>query len=69
MPIVPLCITGTDTLLPPGSFRLHPSRVRLKALAPLDPAAFPGPSGHVALRRETRERMAHALKEMQGEPC
>ena len=67
VPIVPLCITGTDTLLPPGRFSLHPARVRLKALPPLDPADFPGNSGHVALRKEVRERMAHALKEMQGE--
>jgi 1-acyl-sn-glycerol-3-phosphate acyltransferase len=69
VPIVPLCIAGTDTLLPPGRFALHPARVRLRALAPLDPAEFPGASGHVALRREVRERMTRALKEMQGESC
>jgi 1-acyl-sn-glycerol-3-phosphate acyltransferase len=69
VPIVPLCITGSDILLPPGRFSLHPSRVRLKALPPVDPAAFPGASGHVALRREVRERMTQALKEMQGESC
>ena len=69
VPIVPLCITGTDTLLPPGRFALHPTRVRLKALPPLDPAAFPGPAGHVAMRKEARERMAHALNEMLGESC
>jgi 1-acyl-sn-glycerol-3-phosphate acyltransferase len=69
VPIVPLCITGTDTLLPPGHFLLHPSRVRLKALPPLDPAAFPGASGHYAMRREVRERMAHALNEMGRKSC
>jgi len=69
VPIVPLCITGTDILLPPGHFSLHPTRVRLKALAPLDPADFPGASGHSALRREVRQRMAQALKEMQAESC
>jgi len=69
VPIVPLCITGTDTLLPPGRFLLHPSRVRLRALAPIHPAAFPGPSGHSAMRREVRDRMARTLKEMQVESC
>lgn len=64
VPIVPLCITGTDTLLPPGSFSLNPARVRLKALPPLDPAAFPGSNGHIAMRREVRELMARALEEM-----
>ena len=69
VPIVPLCIAGTETLLPPGHFALRPARVRLKALAPVDPAAFPGKNGHLAMRREVRERMAHGLKEMRGERC
>lgn len=67
VPIVPLCITGTDRLLPPGRFSLSPARVRLKALVPLDPADFPGSNGHVALRQEARDRMAHALRTMQVE--
>jgi 1-acyl-sn-glycerol-3-phosphate acyltransferase len=65
MPIVPLCLTGTDTLLPPGHFGLRPARVRLRALPPLDPADFPGPIGHFALRREVCARMTRALQEMQ----
>ena len=69
VPIVPLCITGTDTMLPPGRSFLHPARVRLKALPPVDPASFPGPSGHFAMRQEVRDRIAHGLKEMRGEPC
>ena len=66
--IVPLCITGTETMLPPGKFLLHPALVRLKALPALDPAAFPGALGKT-LQREVRRRMTHALKEMQGESC
>lgn len=69
VPIVPLCITGTDTMLPPGHSFLHPARVRLKALPPLYPADFPGKTGHSRMRREARARMAHALEELQGEPC
>lgn len=68
VPIVPLCITGTGTLLPPGKFLLHPAQVRLKVLSSLDPAAFPGVAGK-ALQREVRKQMAHALKEMQEETC
>ncbi len=67
MPVVPLCITGTDIMLPPGHFRLHPARVRLKALPAVDPAAFPGPTGHVRLRRHVRDVMTRELKEMQAE--
>jgi 1-acyl-sn-glycerol-3-phosphate acyltransferase len=65
VPIVPLCITGTDTMLPPGHCMLHPARVRLQVLESVDPAAFPGPLGHLAMRRAVRERMAQGLKELQ----
>lgn len=65
VPVVPLCITGTDRMLPPGRFALHPARVRLKVLAPVDPASFQGNLGHIALRRVVRDRMAICLKEMQ----
>jgi 1-acyl-sn-glycerol-3-phosphate acyltransferase len=68
VPIVPLCITGTDTMLPPGCAFLHPARVRLKALDPVDPSAFPGREGAAELRREVRKRMAQKLEEMQENP-
>lgn len=68
VPIVPLCITGTDIMLPPGHSFLHPARVRLKALAPVNPAAYPGRRGLAEMRREVRKSMAHTLEEIQGEP-
>jgi 1-acyl-sn-glycerol-3-phosphate acyltransferase len=68
VPIVPLCITGTDTMLPPGHSFLHPARVRLTALDPVDPSAFPGKRGLAELRREVRKRMAQKLEEKQGQP-
>lgn len=69
VPVVPLCITGTDTLLPPGRFLLHPATVRLKALPPIDPASFPGKNGHIAMRRAVRERIAQETALMQGGSC
>lgn len=68
IPIVPLCITGTDKLLPPGRFVLHPARVTLRALPAVDPAQFPGKNGHLSMRRAVRDLMAHKVAEMQGEP-
>lgn len=68
VPIVPLCITGTDTMLPPGHSFLHPARVRLKALNPVNPAAYPGRRGLAELRREVRKCMLQALEEMQVKP-
>jgi len=69
VPIVPLCITGTDTMLPPGQSFLHPTRVRLKALPPVDPADFQGRTGHLAMRDAIHGQIARAVKEMQGESC
>ena len=65
VPIVPLCITGTGTMLPPGHFSLYPSRVRLKALEPIDPSNYPGRRGADKLRKEVWKRMMHTLQEMQ----
>ncbi|HEY3307621.1 MAG TPA: lysophospholipid acyltransferase family protein [Desulfuromonadaceae bacterium] len=69
VPIVPLCITGTDKMLPPGHSILHPARVRLTALPPVHPSAFPGPSGHLNMRQEVYDRIAKALEEQQGDLC
>ena len=66
LPLVPLCITGTDILLPPGEHWLHPADVRLRALPAVDPAGFEGPSGPTRLSNVVRERMTTALEEMRG---
>ncbi len=65
VPIVPLCITGTGTMLPPGHFFLYPSRVRLKVLEPIDPSHYPGTRGADKLRKEVRKLMMLTLEEMQ----
>jgi 1-acyl-sn-glycerol-3-phosphate acyltransferase len=68
IPIVPLCITGTDIMLPPGHSFLHPAKVRLLALDPVDPSGYPGKTGLAELRSEVQRRMAQKLEEMQGLP-
>jgi len=62
VPIVPLCITGTDGMLPPGHFFLYPSKVRLKALGPVNPADYPGVKGLARMRRDVRQRIAQELE-------
>lgn len=57
-PVVPLCITGTDRLLPPTRWWLKPARVTLSALDPVDPAQFTGELAHRDLLAAVRERIA-----------
>jgi 1-acyl-sn-glycerol-3-phosphate acyltransferase len=69
IPVVPLCITGTDTLLPPGHYRLHPANIRLKALPPIDPTAFTGSFPHIKMRRYVHSLMAGEIGRMREETC
>lgn len=66
LPLVPLCITGTDTLLPPGTFRLRPTQVRMAALPAVDPADFSGDEAHLEMRKQVKKMMALKLKEMRA---
>ena len=62
--IVPLCMAGTDELLPAGRWWLKPARVTLRALKPVDPAAFTGPSEHRAIQKVVKHMMELNLMEI-----
>jgi len=67
VPVLPLCINGTDRLLPPGRKLMRPCRICLRALEPIDTANFNGEDGHIQLRKLVKSRMARSLAEMRGE--
>lgn len=69
--IVPLCITGTDELLPAGRWWLKPARVTLRALTPVEPASFKGPLAHRAIQKVVKNMLAQNLREIksQGSPA
>lgn len=67
VPVLPLCIDGTDKLLPPGRKWLQPCRIKLRALEPVETADFATEDGHIRLRKLVKERMASALAEMRSE--
>jgi len=67
VPLIPLCIDGTDRLLPPGRKLLRPCRITLRALAPIDTSDFTGVDAHLRLRKLVKEQMTTALAEMRGE--
>ena len=68
VPVIPLCITGTDEVLPPGRRTVRPHRVRLHVLPPVYPDAFPGPEGHSEMRKHVKRAMAdHLIVMKEGE--
>ena len=66
VPVVPLCIQGTDELLPPGRKSLRPCRVTLRALDVVDSRQFAGENGHVQLRKQVKQLMTEALADMRS---
>jgi len=61
VPVIPICITGTDEVSPPGRRWLKPSRIRIECLEPVDPAKFKGELGHIELRRHVKQKMEACL--------
>lgn len=66
VPILPLCISGTDRLLPPGRRWMAPAEVRLECLEPVEPAAFQRELGHIELRKHVKELMGACLARNQS---
>jgi 1-acyl-sn-glycerol-3-phosphate acyltransferase len=64
--LIPLCITGTDALLPPGRFWLQPAAVTLRVLCPVEGKAYSGSEGARALRKLVKGRMGESLARMRG---
>jgi len=61
VPIIPICITGTDRMLPPGRRWMKPANVRLECLEPVDLKAFQKELGHIELRKHVKELMGACL--------
>lgn len=61
VPVIPLCITGTDEVLPPSRPWVKPARIRLEVLPPVYPSAFFGPGGHIEMRKHVKRQMADYL--------
>ncbi len=62
--LVPLCIDGTDKLLPPGRRFFYPCAVTLRALQPIVTTDYADEDGHIRLRKLVKERMAAELVTM-----
>jgi 1-acyl-sn-glycerol-3-phosphate acyltransferase len=62
--IIPLCLTGSGDLLPPGRWWLKPARIKMRALPAVDPAEFQGESAHTRMRLHVKDMMKKNLRRM-----
>jgi len=53
VPLIPLCLTGTEHLLPPGRYWFEPCHIRLETLRPVFPNTFDNEIGHLAMKKQT----------------
>jgi 1-acyl-sn-glycerol-3-phosphate acyltransferase len=61
VPIVPICITGTDQMMPPGRWWMAPADVRLDSLEPVEPEPFKKEMGHIEMRKHVKKLMEDCL--------
>jgi 1-acyl-sn-glycerol-3-phosphate acyltransferase len=66
VPVVPLCIDGTNQLLPAGRKLMRPCRIRLRALPAIDTSNFSEVDGHIRLRKQVKEQMVKTLTAMRA---
>ncbi len=67
--IVPLCIKGTNEVLPPGRWWLSPAKVTIKALEPVNPKSLADSSSHRLIRKTVKNMMRQSLTEMALDPA
>jgi 1-acyl-sn-glycerol-3-phosphate acyltransferase len=65
LPILPVCITGTEKLGGPGSILLRPTKVVVEMLPPVWPREFSGARRALQMRRRVRALMQQHLGEEQ----
>ncbi len=61
VPVVPVCITGTDQLLPPGRLVMSPAVVGIQALEAVSPANYAGETAHADMRKQIKKLMTEAI--------
>ncbi|MBP5617032.1 MAG: 1-acyl-sn-glycerol-3-phosphate acyltransferase [Elusimicrobiaceae bacterium] len=57
LPVVPVAITGTQKMLPAGSFTIKPARVVLKTFPALYPKDYDGELGHLHMAQAAKKQI------------
>lgn len=67
VPVLPLCIWGSHTLLPPGRWWVKPAGIEMQLLKPVYPDRYRGERAHTEMCRQVREQMIKTIEQMENE--
>jgi len=66
VPIIPVCLIGTENLLPPERMHMAPARIKMKVLDPVHPRDFKGEMKHHKIKKKVKQMMNAELAAMDG---
>ncbi|TKJ35526.1 MAG: 1-acyl-sn-glycerol-3-phosphate acyltransferase [Planctomycetes bacterium B3_Pla] len=66
VPILPLCTTGTQTLLPPKRWWIKPARIKMQMLEPVLPDPYHGETAHIEMRKHVQKQMIDAIEQLES---
>jgi 1-acyl-sn-glycerol-3-phosphate acyltransferase len=66
VPILPLCISGTKTLLPPSRWWVQPATIEMQLLKPVFPDQYCGERSHIELRKQVRKQMIEVIERIEN---
>lgn len=67
VPVIPVCLIGTETLLSPDCFYLKPATIKMEILEPVLPHQFCGEMKHLAFKKQVKTLMENHIKQMEEE--
>jgi 1-acyl-sn-glycerol-3-phosphate acyltransferase len=65
VPILPLCVVGTQTLLPPKRWWVKPARIKMQLLEPVKPDAYHGDTAHIEMRKYVQKQMLDMIEQLE----
>ena len=67
IPVIPICLTGTQTLLPPHRYYLLPTKIKMEILDPIFPDQFSGDMKHFVFKNYVKSIMGTTIKRMDND--
>ena len=66
VPILPLCVIGTQTLLPPKRWWVKPARIKMQLLEPVMSDAYHGEIAHIEMRKHVQKKMIDTIEQLEN---